>query len=320
MWVALALCVATAAPAPAPAAEPNDVDLALVPLDGLGVDGALLAKLDAAVRAEVRDLGVSAAAVRPEKDCAGDVACLVAVGEKAHAVRVLAGSVGLAGDEVHLTLRLLDVGLKTELKSIDDAAPADQAERRIRATAMRLLAAEKYNTSGAIFVSSPLAGCEVVVDGVPRGTTPLFGPVDALAPGRREVEVRYPGKTSWRGFVDVGFDQPEHLDVAEKNGALVQVAHEDAVSSAGAPSPSSSAVLPLVGAGVAAVGAVGLVGAAVAYASAEDAYHRFHDQGHVSQAVLAQNGNMSVAYGILLPAGIACVAVGAGLVALSVVE
>jgi hypothetical protein len=310
--VALALCLST------PAVD--DAVLAVVPLDGLGVEGALLEKLNGAVRAQVRDLGVRMQVAKA--DCAGDVGCLVKAGEDVHATRVLAGSVGLAGDEVHVTLRLLDVGLKSELKALDDAAPANQADRKIRAAALRLLAPDKFATSGAIVVTTPLSGAEIVVDGVPRGTTPLFGPVDALAPGRREVEVRYPGAQSWRGFVDVDFDAPAPLDVAVQDGAVQQVPHATAVSRSGAPATveHSTSWAMLGGAALGVVGLAALAGAAWSYAAAEDAFVAVHVRGEVTAANVAQNENMRLSYGILLPVGAVFVVAGGGLVAISALE
>ncbi len=304
--------------------------VAVVPLSGLGVDDATLEHLDHALRGELSDLGIDVAGRDKVKaamssPCEGQLDCLVRVGAAVGASEIVTGSAGLAGDELHVTLKLIDVGLKIERKSLDAAAPADQAERRVRETAMKLVRPERYNQSGSIELNTPLQGADIVVDGVPRGRTPLFGPLEGLAPGRREVEVRYAGAKTWHGFIDVAFDQPYQLDVVLKDGAVAQVPHGTAVSVAvpdhprpgKAKSPQRIPVLAVVGAGVGVAGVAALVGAGFAFASASDAFQKGHDQGEASSGVINQNLTMSVAYYALLAAGVGALGGGATLAAVS---
>ncbi|HEY4223986.1 MAG TPA: PEGA domain-containing protein, partial [Myxococcota bacterium] len=291
-----------------------DGAIAVVPLDGLGVEQVELEKLDHALADEVKALAIDSIAhddvLRANKECNGDAKCLVNIGKDVHAGRVLAGSVGMAGDELHISLKVVDVVLAMEVGAVDDQCPADQAEQRVRAATMKLLAPDKYNTSGAILVSTPLAGAEIVVDGVKRGTTPLFGPVDGLAPGRRDVEVRYPGKTTWHGFVDVGIDEPERLDIVDKDGVLTQVPHAPKTA---APVESGSGLSPFVyvGVGVAALGVVALAGAGFAYSDAAESEAAFRLKPN--SADKDRNQDAVLAYGILLGSGVGAVVVGAGL-------
>lgn len=315
--VVLALTLLSTALPTSSRAQPEPRRLAVVPLDGLGVDPALLDKLNAALRAQVDKLEVAAVshdevkAAHDKAPCDADVACLARLGQSLGARRVLTGSVGVAADEVHIALKVIDVASGTESKPLEDTAPADQAEKRLRATALKLLDPERYNASGSLMVKLALAGAEVVVDGVPRGTTPLFGPVDGLPPGRRDVEVRYAGKKSWRGFVDVPFDDPLHIELAEKDGALVEVPHGNASSTPPAVSDKGSPVLALAGGGLLAAGVLAGIGGGVAYVIAEDAYVKAHDQ---RQPELAAGADAAwITQAVLLPVAIAAIAGGGGL-------
>jgi hypothetical protein len=320
---ALALLLSTSA-----AADTGD-KLAIVPLDGLGVDAVLLDKLDKAVRDEVNDLGVRAASAKAKNDCSGDVKCLAGLGEAAGADQVLAGSVGLAGDVVHITLRIITVKLASEYKSLDDDAPADQAERHLRATAMKLLAPDQYVTAGSIVVATPLEGAVVFVDGQERGRAPFFSPIGGIAPGRREVEVKYPGTTSWRGFIDVSFDEAARLDVVEKDGALVEVAHGSVKmqqQSSSSPPPAKlgagPSALTWFGVGAGALGLAALVGAAIANGVANDAFAKTTRPLPAPDAFDAIRANRAGvgAYYALISVGILGLAAGGGLVAYSFVE
>lgn len=321
--VAFALAVLSLSLSTPSWAQADERTLAVVPLDGLGVDPGLLDKLNAALRAQVDKLELPAVshdevkAAHDQAPCDADVTCLARLGQSVGARRVLAGSVGVAADEVHIALKVIDVASGTESKPLEDTAPADQAEKRLQATALKLLDPERYNASGSLVVKLALSGAEVVVDGMPRGTTPLFGPVDQLPPGRRDVEVRYAGLKSWRGFVDVPFDEPVRLELAEKAGALVEVPRGDAPTTA-APAPTALPALTLAGGGLLAVGAVAFVGAAVAYVLGEQAYVKAHDDRQLDFADDAQAA--WTAQAILFPVAVVGIAAGAGLLGLGLTD
>lgn len=299
----------------------QDLTLAVTPLDGLGVDATLLATLDAALAREVRELSMRTVAA-PKKACDGDARCLADIGRAAGATRVLAGSVGLAGDELHIALKLIDVVNGDESRSIDEAAPLDQAELRLRAAATKLLKPDKYNQSGSIIVSVPVSGADVVVDGSARGTTPLFGPIDGLPPGRREVEVRYAGAKSWRGFVELRFGEPHRLELNLIDGALVEVPRAlaapklDATAAAAGAGPD---VLLLGGIGVTALGVAAAVAAIVAYEAAADAQRRINGDD-ISRKNIDDNRAAALASGTLATVSVLAVVSGIGLIAFSVVE
>ncbi len=106
---------------------------AVVPLDALGVEPALLMRLDAAVRERVHALGATeadpAAVTRASSDkpCAGDAACLTALGKRVGAISVVAGSVGVAGDTLNVVLKVVDVASGVETRTEQGQAPLDQA-------------------------------------------------------------------------------------------------------------------------------------------------------------------------------------------------
>ena len=291
---------------------------AVTPLDGLGVDAGLLKKLDAALASEVRELQlftIDPAAVRAQRPCAGEPKCLKDIGDKLGADRVLAGSVGLAGDELHIALKLIDVARGEEPRAIDGATPVDQAELRMRASATKLLAPDLYNKSGSITVTVPLTGAEVIVDGSSRGATTAA--IVGLPPGRREVEVRYAGAKPWRAFVDLRFKEPHLVELALVDGALVEVPH-------GGEGPATTSadevnVLLLSGIGALGVGVVSGVGAIVAYRVREDAARRTND-GEITRKNFDDFNAASVLCGTLTALSVTTVVVGAGLVGFSMVE
>lgn len=298
---------------------------AVVPLDALGVEPALLNRLDAVVRERVQAVGAREAdpalvtRVASARPCAGDARCLTALGRELGASRVVAGSVGVAGDTLNVVLKIVDVASGVESVSEQGQAPLDQAEAQVHALAFKLLDPAGYNASGAILVDVGVTGAAVIVDGVERGTTPLIGPIGGLPPGRRAVEVRAPGLQPWRKHVEAPVDGVARIRLAQEGNALVERALP-----AGGGNPGGGgkmAVSPLVwaGAGAAVVGVGCSIGAVVAYLSAEDARHRFED-GDRAAAVFGQNQTAATVFGALAPLGAAGIVAGVGLVGFGLME
>ena len=300
--------------------------LAVVPLDALGVEPALLMRLDAAVRERVNALGGKeadpAAVTRAssEKPCAGDATCLAALGRRVGAASVVAGSVGIAGDTLNVVLKVVDVASGVETRSEQGRAPLDQAEAAVKALAFKLLDPAGYNASGAILIDVGIAGASVVIDGAPRGTTPLIGPIGGLPPGRRAVEVRAPGVQVWRKFVEAPVDGVARVRLVKDGDVLVERA---ATAGAGSKGPGSAkvAVSPLVwaGAGALAVGVASSIGGVVAYGAADDARRRFED-GERAEQVAQENQSAGATFGVLAPIGAVGILAGVGLVAFGLME
>lgn len=299
---------------------------AVVPLDALGVEPALLNRLDAAVRDRVHAVGAREAdpalvsRVASARPCAGDARCLTALGRELGASRVVAGSVGVAGDTLNVVLKIVDVASGVESVSEQGQAPLDQAEAQVHALAFKLLDPAGYNASGAIVVDVGVTGAAVIVDGVERGTTPLIGPIGGLPPGRRAVEVRAPGLQPWRKHVEAPVDGVARIRLVQEGNALVERALPLGAASPGG-GGGKMAVSPLVwaGAGAAVVGVGCSIGAVVAYLSAEDARQRYAD-GNRTAAVFGENQTAATVFGALAPLGAAGIVAGVGLVAFGLME
>lgn len=298
---------------------------AVVPLDALGVEPALLMRLDAAVRDRVRATGDGEAdpalvtRISTTKPCAGDAACLTALGREVRATRVVAGSVGLAGDTLNVVLKIVDVASGVETRTEQGQAPLDQAEAHVHALAFKLLDPAGYNASAAVLIDVAVPGATVVIDGAPRGTTPLIGPIGGLPPGRRAVEVRAPGLQPWRKHVEAPVDGVARLRLVKEGDQLVERALASGASEA--PTVSKQGVSPLLwaGAGAVAIGVGCSIGAVVAYGAATGARQRFEDGERAAQ-VLQENQNAAATFGALAPLGAAGIVAGVGLAVFGLME
>lgn len=297
--------------------------VAEVPLDGEGIDPAFMERLNRALRDQVEKLGAvtvghdqvrEAHAASP---CGGDVACLTRLGAALGARNVLAGHVGVAGGHMHIALQVVEVGSGTQRRAVHLRVPVGEAEARVRALAVEALAMDAYVQSAALVVKTPLAGAEVLVDGVPQGATPLFDPI-MLPPGRRDVEVRHVGFKSWRSFVDVAFDETTTLSLEAREGALVPAAARAQAPAAPVPQNPLRTTLAVAGAGVTAAGLVAGVGAAVAWGVAAETRARVYERGQLS--LLDDHQTAVTAWSVFLPAAIVAVTVGGGLVGASLME
>lgn len=288
--------------------------LVVTPLDGLGVDEKVMRRLNATLAQEVKGLE-GYEAVHADRSCDGEVACLQALGKERSAARVLAGSVALLEDQLHIALKVVDVvGGAGEPKAVTDTAPLDLADTRLRASVLKLLAPDKLDKSGSIVIAGGLTGAEIVVDGVLRGTTPLFGPIDGLAIGRREVEVRHPdAKEPWRSFVDLRFAEPRVIELVLLDGALQEVVSSEVVS-------ADRSLVIAGGVGAIAVGVALGVGAIIAYDQADTFYKRIHVANEVTTENIDAYGAYSALCGTLIVASVVAVGAGGGLVAFSMME
>jgi hypothetical protein len=289
--------------------------LAIVPLAGLGVDAATLEKIDDALVSEAAALKIPVvpAPSVTRGQCNSDVQCLAKLGASLKATRVITGSVGLAGDEVHLKLQVVDVPSATAT-SKDDVGPLDQAERRVRAAAMWLLDPAAYAESASLLPALSLAGAEVVVDGQVRGNTPLFGPV-AVSPGPHDVEVRYAGLKTWKAFVDAPFDEVRRIELVSKDGAIVEVGGASASASSSAPGVTTEKPFPtllVAGGALGALGAAAAIVAVFAAVSANDSFVKVHDQGDLS--AIGANRSAVAVYSVALPVAVVGIGAGAGLI------
>jgi hypothetical protein len=129
--------------------------------------------------------------------------------------------------------------------------------------------------TGALEVMLDAPGARVLVDGAPRGTTPLEV-LDDVPVGTHALQVQLDGVAPFTHDVVVKVGERTRVALAVKDGALVEV---DAAATAAATPPSSSGMhvsvpLAAVGGGALALGVVGIVVGGVAWVVAEDAYTR----------------------------------------------
>ncbi|MDP2343496.1 MAG: CsgG/HfaB family protein [Deltaproteobacteria bacterium] len=155
-------------------------------------------------------LGMACTADKPE--------CALTLGGLAGGAIVVTGT--LEGGK--LAARAFDVGRKKERSSSSTELSADpKADPKARARAIKLLAVRLLapeREQGTIEVGVQQKGATIVVDGVPRGVSPLARAVE-VSPGKHEVYVALIGFESQVQEVNVEFDTAVRIDVQLKAGA-----------------------------------------------------------------------------------------------------
>lgn len=200
MRCALLLALVVAA-APARAAGPR-LTIAVLPpgveakADAAKLDAALRTAVGAAKRYAVQPAGTTRKHVEAGRrfglSCTvADVECLRKLGVAADVDKVFASAVLSSEDGALLSVVLIDVESGAEERRLtlpyDRARAADAA----RDAVARALFPERFTSGLEVDVDKP--GALVVVDGVPRGKTPLPGPVLGLAEGKHGLTVTLEG-------------------------------------------------------------------------------------------------------------------------------
>lgn len=206
--LASSLLVAAAATA-APDEAPERVEL--LPLEARGPAKEVRERLENLLRQETRRLpGVllSDRSSSSKVSCGfDDLPCLVDVGAKAGAQKVVRARVDKAANGYDLELKVVDVPARVEegrLKERLDKEPHAHAAT-VRRMVTQLLVPEHY--VGSLLLSVDQAGARVFIDGVHRGTTPLSGPIGGLAPGKHLLELRLAGRPALNRFVVIRFGE-----------------------------------------------------------------------------------------------------------------
>ena len=122
--------------------------------------------------------------------CAGDAACLGAIGQRLGAAEVVLLAVSQLGDLV-LAIQRIDVAKKAVTGRVADSIGAGQAldEPRILSWLQQLYPPETFKRYGQILIRTDVGGAQVYVNAKPRGQTPLPGPIQVLAPGNYRILV-----------------------------------------------------------------------------------------------------------------------------------
>lgn len=135
----------------------------------------------------------------------GALECLVRVGALGAADLVVAGSVGRSGSGAGLDLELLVVDVAAMAEVARERVPLRGASTReldVDSALCAVLAPDRWR--GTLLVTAKQRGASIVVDGVPRGFTPLPRPIP-LRPGRHELYVGLEGFRAHTEVVDVPF-------------------------------------------------------------------------------------------------------------------
>ena len=120
--------------------------------------------------------------------CGTGPACISGLGDLAGIPWVIAGEVRLTGGRVVTELVLVDTAKKAVVSraAVESGGPPGDAHMEELAVAM--FEPEQYR--GSLELSCAVEGAEVLLDGKKAGTTPLAGPLDGIAAGKHQLEVK----------------------------------------------------------------------------------------------------------------------------------
>lgn len=234
--LAAAAVIAGSAPAavraqPAPPADevlPEEAltqKLAVWRIDALGMETALVTRLEALFRIELdrlasapmpgrREIEQAIAGDRELARCGGEDRCLAAIGKKLGVDVMITGSVAAMGDNYILNIKAVDVGKGTQLRRIATdplRGSPDELIDAIRVAAYRLLAPDQLH--GSIVILTDLLGASVAVDGKVIGATPLPGPIAKVPLGEHVLRVSAKGYTPFEDKVVVRFQKATRVVV-----------------------------------------------------------------------------------------------------------
>ncbi len=262
-----------AAPPPASSSTPRRI--AVLGFDALGMDDEKVARLEALFRVELerlaggpgpsrRDIARSLRGTRLA-GCAGETACLAAIGKRLGVALVVSGNVAALGDSYVVNIKVVNAASAAELRRIASdplRGNPDELIDSVRVAAYRLLAPERL--LGAVSVLADISGAQVLLDGRAVGRTPLARPIESLRLGPHRLEVRAPGYSTFAETVQVRFQKSTRVLVrlvVDPNASLVR-----RVPRTPRPAPRRWYQSPwfLIGAGVAAVVVGGVVGYSLA--------------------------------------------------------
>lgn len=264
---------------PAAVAASGDRTVAILALQPLGTEQAIVAPLEDILRSEVgqlRGIALQPRAVTSQKapgsgdSCQGEMSCLANIGQALGVDLLLYGTVATLGNSYVLDLKLVDVTSKAERGRQSVTLSGDKAVMidGVRAVSTQLLAPEQYVGSLELKLATP--GAEVFIDGKPVGQTPLRT-IGNLPPGTHGLKIVLKGFNDFDRFIEVKFARTTVVNVSLSGNSLDAViegrpeAASQPVEVAAAPTPVPAAppgapLLLLAGSGVAVLGAAALAG------------------------------------------------------------
>jgi hypothetical protein len=142
----------------------------------------------------------------------GDVDCLIRVGALTGATIVIKGLLSTDGEGFVLDLVAADINGLRERGRVRVKVPAAAGARRpaLESAVVGVLRPEAWR--GQLRVAVSQRGASIVVDGVPRGFSPLSAPIE-LTPGPHAVFVGLEGFAAWKQTVEVVYADEVAVDV-----------------------------------------------------------------------------------------------------------
>lgn len=209
MSAALALAVALAAGAPAPSSAPAVVLLPLVP-DGTtsvkqarGASAQVRAALESGPANEARCTLLSASKDDDKQAdrCRRDASCLGELAAVRGADVLVAGVLAPGADGLVISLVVVAPSGKEALRRVEATVRGDAGDER-RIDRLVRTAVGPHALRGTLTLTGD-EGATVTLDGAPRGTLPLPGPLDDLVEGEHDLVVEKLGFEPYRRSVAI---------------------------------------------------------------------------------------------------------------------
>lgn len=145
-------------------------------------------------------------------DCAGDSACIGAIGAKLGTDEVMLVGVSELGDVI-LSIQRIESGGGTVAGRVAEALAADAAptDDELVAYLERVLPAEDFVRFGTIAIKVNVAGAEIWVGGTSRGQSPIPA-IKVPAPSSYPIEIKKAGFSPFRASVAVPPDGQVDVD------------------------------------------------------------------------------------------------------------
>jgi len=180
---------------------------ALSPSDAARLDGELRAATAALPGVEVQPRATTERALTAMEQLGlschpEETRCLVQLGALANVGRVISTAAVMDRGSFRVTLRLIDVAGKSELRHIEGVVPEAELRAGLEGLATGLLLPSLYK--GRLRVEVEQARAMIIVDGELRGTTPLSAPLE-IGAGRRTVRIEKDGFASVEQVVVIPF-------------------------------------------------------------------------------------------------------------------
>ena len=223
--VALGAILAVAAPATAAESEADRIKLAVLDLQGKGVEASLVQNLTDVATVSLNKLGVFDVLSRADiqqmlsfeedKQMLGcsDASCLAEVGGALGVALLISGSVGKVGSNFLVNLTLTDTSsVKVMAREQREVATVEGLTASVEAAARFLVRELLEGRQGYLVLKSSESGADVEIDGRIIGVTPL--PRQTLSGGPHTLKVVKKGFITWARDVDIEKDQASVVDAA----------------------------------------------------------------------------------------------------------